>query len=140
MGGREASDSLNAALRALPSVERLASEVAGDDDGPLAVTAARSAIAKRREELRAGAADDVDLVARAREALDSALRASLRRVINATGVVVHTNLGRAPLADAARDAVARAAHGYGNLELDLESGRRGSRQDHLEGLVRELTG
>ena len=51
---------------------------------------------------------------------------SLRAVINATGVIVHTNLGRAPLPAAARDAVARAARGYSNLELDLESGVRGS--------------
>ncbi len=61
-------------------------------------------------------------------------------MINATGVIVHTNLGRAPLAAAAREAVARAAGGYSNLELDLETGERGSRQDHVEGLLSELTG
>jgi L-seryl-tRNA(Ser) seleniumtransferase len=93
-------------------------------------------IAERRAELLAGADDEVDLAARARERL----RPSLRRVLNATGVVVHTNLGRAPLAPAARDAVARAAEGYGNLELDLDSGRRGSRQAHVEELLREVTG
>ena len=71
-------------LRALPSVDRLATSVA------------RAELAERRAELLAGAADDVDLVARARERL----RPSLRRVLNATGVVVHTNLGRAPLAAA----------------------------------------
>src|SRR5205814_7072707 len=57
-----------------------------------------------------------------------------------TGVVVHTNLGRAPLAAAARAAVARAAEGYSNLELDQRTGERGSRQAHVEGLLRELTG
>jgi L-seryl-tRNA(Ser) seleniumtransferase len=67
-------------------------------------------------------------------------RPSLRRVINATGVILHTNLGRAPLAASARDAVARAAEGYTNLELDLGSGERGSRHAHVEGLLRELTG
>jgi L-seryl-tRNA(Ser) seleniumtransferase len=65
---------------------------------------------------------------------------SLRPVINATGVVVHTNLGRAPLAAAARDAVLAAATGYDNLEIDLEHGERGSRQHHIEGILRQLTG
>ena len=111
-------------LRALPSVDRLATAVA------------RAELADRRAELLAGADDDVDLVARARERL----RPSLRRVLNATGVIVHTNLGRAPLASAARAAVARAAEGYANIELDLAGGGRASRHDHVEGLLRELTG
>ena len=64
---------------------------------------------------------------------------SLRRVVNATGVVLHTNLGRAPLAGEARRAMAAAA-GYGNIEFDLDSGRRGSRYVHCAELVRELTG
>ncbi len=67
-------------------------------------------------------------------------RPSLRRVINATGVVLHTNLGRAPLAAAAREAAARVAAGYGNLEYDLQAGERGSRYDHCAELLRELTG
>jgi L-seryl-tRNA(Ser) seleniumtransferase len=111
-------------LRALPSVDRLATSVA------------RAVVEERREELLAGATDDPDLVARAR----ARLAPSLRRVVNATGVVVHTNLGRAPLADVARAAVARAAEGYSNLELDLESGSRGSRHAHVEGVLREVTG
>ena len=65
---------------------------------------------------------------------------SLRSVINATGVVLHTNLGRAPLADAAADAMARAARGYSNLEYDVATGVRGSRYDHCVELLRELTG
>jgi L-seryl-tRNA(Ser) seleniumtransferase len=104
------------------------------------VAAARMAIEARRAELRAGAEDEVDLVERARAALAGAERGSLRRVLNATGVIVHTNLGRAPLAGAARDAVTAAAEGYSNLELDLGTGARGSRQAHVEGLLRELTG
>ena len=65
---------------------------------------------------------------------------SLRPVINATGVVLHTNLGRAPLAAAARDAMLRVADGYTNLEYDLERGARGSRHVHAVALLRELTG
>jgi len=64
----------------------------------------------------------------------------LRRVINATGVVLHTNLGRAPLSAAAAAAAAEVAAGYSNLELDLESGRRGSRHDLVSDLLRRLTG
>lgn len=64
---------------------------------------------------------------------------SLRPVLNATGVVLHTNLGRAPLAEQARRAVAAAA-GYATVEFGLETGQRGSRYDHCVGLLRELTG
>lgn len=67
-------------------------------------------------------------------------RPSLRPVINATGVVIHTNLGRAPLSKEAAQAIQDAAVGYSNLELDLESGERGSRQVHVEDLLRRLTG
>src|SRR5205807_1044764 len=76
----------------------------------------------------------------ARVLLDELELPSLRRVLNATGVIVHTNLGRAPLAAAAREAVSRAAVGYANLELDLASGERGSRHEHVAELLRELTG
>ena len=117
-----------ALLRDLPAVDRLAAEVGS-------VAAARAVIAERRAEILAGADDAPDLAARARAHLEP----SLRRVLNATGVVVHTNLGRAPLPDAAREAVVRAA-GASNLEYDLGTGARGSRQDHVEGLLRELTG
>ncbi len=123
------------ALRSLPPVDALAAEV--DAPRALAVAAARAVLAERRAELRAGAEDDADLAARARAWVT---RVSLRRVLNATGVIVHTNLGRAPLALAAREAVARVAEGYSNLELDLEAGARGSRHAHVEGLLRELTG
>jgi L-seryl-tRNA(Ser) seleniumtransferase len=75
-----------------------------------------------------------------RERLRAEDMPSLRPVINATGVVLHTNLGRAPLAAAAREAMARAALGYDNLEMDLETGRRGSRYRHCAGLLAELAG
>ncbi len=74
-----------------------------------------------------------------RRALEIKQRPSLVPLINATGVVLHTNLGRAPLAHAAREAVVRAA-GYNTLEYDVNTGERGSRQAHLRGLLTELTG
>jgi L-seryl-tRNA(Ser) seleniumtransferase len=122
-------------LRDLPSVDELARNV-GD---PLAVDAARTVLARAREEIQAGA-DPGDLTVRLRAELDATRAPSLRRVLNATGVIVHTNLGRAPLAPEALARVLEAARGYSNLELDLEDGARGSRQDHLAGLVRRLTG
>ncbi|MDX6671903.1 MAG: L-seryl-tRNA(Ser) seleniumtransferase [Solirubrobacteraceae bacterium] len=125
-------------LRELPSVERLASAL--DAPQALAVAAARAVVERRREELRAGASDDADLIARARHELEYARGASLRPVLNATGVIVHTNLGRAPLPAAAGEALARTAAGYANLEYDLVLGRRGSRQGHVEELLCELTG
>src|SRR3954452_20234505 len=126
------------ALRSLPPVDALAAAV--DAPRPLAVAAARAVLAERRGALLAGAAGEADLPARAQQWAARAERPSLRRVLNATGVIVHTNLGRAPLAAAARDAVARAAEGYSNLELDLETGGRASRHAHVEALLRELTG
>ena len=122
-------------LRDLPSVDELARE-AGD---PLAVDAARAVIDRAREEIQAGA-DPGDLAARLREELADARRPRLRRVLNATGVVVHTNLGRAPLAEEALARVVEAARGYSNLEYDLAEGARGSRQDHVAAILRRLTG
>ena len=90
--------------------------------------------------LAGGAEPAGDLAPRARELLAELDSLSLRRVVNATGVIVHTNLGRAPLASAAREAVEAIAQGYSNLELELSGGRRGSRQSHVETLLRELTG
>src|SRR3954462_13956214 len=122
-------------LRDLPSVDELAR---GNDD-PLAVSAARSVIDRAREEIRAGA-DPGDLGARLQEELEALRRPSLRRVVNATGVIVHTNLGRAPLAEDALEQVLATARGYSNLELDLRDGTRGSRQDHVAAILRRLTG
>jgi L-seryl-tRNA(Ser) seleniumtransferase len=116
-------------------VDELARE-AGD---PLAVDAARSVIDRAREEIQAGA-DPGDLAARLREELADARRPRLQRVLNATGVVVHTNLGRAPLAEEALARVVDAARGYSNLEYDLAEGARGSRQDHVAAILRRLTG
>jgi L-seryl-tRNA(Ser) seleniumtransferase len=127
-----------AGLSELPAVHELAAAL----DGPhaLAVAASRRAIDERRAQVLAGAAPQTDVLTRARELLTALEQPSLRHVINATGVIVHTNLGRAPLAASARDAVNRAADGYSNLELDLATGERGSRHAHVEGLLKELTG
>jgi L-seryl-tRNA(Ser) seleniumtransferase len=122
-------------LRDLPSVDELARGV----DDPLAIAAARTVLDRAREEIRAGA-DPGDLEARVREELTAARAPSLRRVLNATGVIVHTNLGRAPLAEEALAQVVEAARGYSNLELDLREGSRGSRQDHVAAILRRLTG
>jgi L-seryl-tRNA(Ser) seleniumtransferase len=122
-------------LRDLPSVDELARSV-GD---PLAVDAARSVLERAREEIRAGA-EPGDLAARLRAELEDVRRPRLRRALNATGVIVHTNLGRAPLPEAALERIREVARGYSNLEYDLGEGARGSRQDHVAAILRRLTG
>ena len=122
-------------LRDLPSVDEL---IRGAED-PLAVEAARDVLRRAREEIGAGV-DPGDLAERLRAELETARQPSLRRVLNATGVIVHTNLGRAPLADEALERVREAAGGYSNLEYDLRTGSRGSRQDHVARILRRLTG
>ena len=122
-------------LRDLPSVDELAR---GSGD-PLAVEAARRVLAQAREEIQAGA-NPGDLAERLQAELEAARAPALRRSLNATGVIVHTNLGRAPLAEAALERVRDVGRGYSNLEYDLRSGARGSRQDHVAGILRRLTG
>jgi L-seryl-tRNA(Ser) seleniumtransferase len=122
-------------LRDLPSVDELARQ----SDDPLAVEAARKVVARAREQIQEGE-DPGDLAARLQDELAAARTPHLRRVINATGVIVHTNLGRAPLAEAALDRVREVAQGYSNLEYDLAAGGRGSRQEHVAVSLRRLTG
>jgi L-seryl-tRNA(Ser) seleniumtransferase len=127
-------------LRDLPSVDELLREPRlAAAPHALAVAAARAALARAREEIGRGD-DPGDLAARALAELGRAQAPRLRRVLNATGVVVHTNLGRAPLPAAALERVAEVGRGYSNLEYDLEAGARGSRQDHLTDVLRRLTG
>lgn len=136
------------ALRSLPQVEELmhAPQLAALEaliPRPLLVDCAREAIEAARKEILAGASDAADASAIADDACTEALanlRPSLRRAINATGVVVHTNLGRSALPDAAVDAVVEAARGYSTLEYDTETMARGSRHDHVEHLLKSLTG
>jgi L-seryl-tRNA(Ser) seleniumtransferase len=122
-------------LRDLPSVDELARDV----DDPLAVDAARAVLDRARDEIRAGGAPG-DLRAAVEAEIAAARAPSLRRVLNATGVIVHTNLGRAPLAPAALERVREAGAGYSNLEYSLHEGTRGSRQTHLAASLRRLTG
>ncbi len=134
----------NALLRALPSIEQLLrrpsleSRLAGVPRAR-AVAALRMAVEQVRRRLLSGEArpfEDSDV--------DAALRLlstpNLRPVLNATGVVLHTNLGRAPLAPEAVARVAAVARGYSNLEYDLDEGERGSRYAPVIGLLTELTG
>src|ERR687887_385552 len=127
-------------LRDLPSVDELARDqrLAGEPPA-LAVEAARAALARAREEIKAGH-DPGDLGARAVQELDGLRRPRLRRALNATGVIVHTNLGRAPLPEAALERALEVGRGYSNLEYDLAAGGRGSRQDHVAAILRRLTG
>ncbi len=131
---------MGSSLRSLPSVDRVLADprLAGASHA-LAVVAARVALERAREEIRAGR-DPGDPVEATLAELATTARPSLRRVLNATGVLVHTNLGRAPLPAAALERVAEVGGGYSNLEYDLAAGARGSRQDHLAAALRRLTG
>lgn len=116
-------------LRSLPSVDEVVSRLESRYPHRLLVAETRRAIAAMRDEIRAGRdVDTSDSAARVEEALRQLDRPSLRRVINATGVVLHTNLGRAPLP--AVDFIS----GYSNLEYDLATGRRGRRDTHVSAL------
>ncbi|MDE3096388.1 MAG: L-seryl-tRNA(Sec) selenium transferase [Chloroflexota bacterium] len=130
-------------FRALPSVDR----VLGDErlrgaPAALALDITRETIDAARALVRAGSPPPAydAIVAGVRTRIDAALEPPLRPLVNATGVILHTNLGRAPLADEAVEAMAAVSRGYGNLEFDMASGRRGSRHGILEPLLCRLTG
>ena len=130
-------------FRDLPSVEKLSAELA-ELNHELAVLVARQAIDEAREALRTHpsppSAIEGDLAVRARALAAKLGRNQLRRAINATGVLLHTNLGRATLAPSAVAAVEAVASGHATLEVDEETGGRGSRQTVIAQLFRELTG
>ena len=131
--------------RRLPSVDRLLREgaVAALANGvprSALVRAVREAIDDVRAAPATAPADGAGWAAAVARALALTLRPTLRRAVNATGVVLHTNLGRAPLSDAALAAIADAARGYSTLEYDAARGRRGDRHLHGAGLLTELTG
>ena len=133
-------------LRDLPSVERLlqsgpARRLIDSYGRTLAVEAIRESLDSVRRDMRDGASAPApdDLLRRAQSSLESWFPNTLHEVINATGVILHTNLGRAPLSRAARQALLAAA-GVTPLEFDLARGARGRREAHVEGLLCRLTG
>ena len=134
-------------FRNLPSVDSVLSR---DDvttasksfDRDWIVSIIREELEIARDGIRKGG-EPVDVEGIARlvcQRLDDTIRSEPRHVINATGVVIHTNMGRAPLSRSAMEASNQVAQGYSNLELDLITGRRGSRQSQLQLLLREITG
>lgn len=135
---------MSSTFRDIPSVEAVLNELRENGSWPhsLAVEAARTAIDRAREAVRAGeAAPDVAAIsAEAGAILEELARPSLRRVVNATGVILQTNLGRAPLSERAMAAMAEAARDYTNLEFDVAGGNRGSRHEHVRDLLRRTTG
>jgi len=133
--------------RRLPSVDRLLKDpavaaLAAGAPRTTLVRAVRSAIegARATPDAAPAADDGAAWAAAVARALAAATRPTLRRAVNATGVVLHTNLGRAPLCAAALAAIRDTAHGYSTLEYDADLGRRGDRHVHCAGLVTELTG
>ncbi|MEZ4771156.1 MAG: L-seryl-tRNA(Sec) selenium transferase [Caldilineales bacterium] len=137
-----------AELRRLPSIDRLLNEGAvvqarAEFGAELTVQAARDLLDEVRADIVARNVTCPGLTELATmlvEQLRLIARPTLRPVINATGVIIHTNLGRALLSDAARAAMDSAGAGFSNLEYDLESGQRGSRYVHAVELLRRLTG
>jgi L-seryl-tRNA(Ser) seleniumtransferase len=137
-------------LRGLPSVNEVLDAVSrqargGDVDHDAVVAGIRSYLHELRQRMLSGNEIDGEIqaepiAAMVLDRLQRDLRPRLRRVINATGIVLHTNLGRAPLSESAARAAYEAARGYLNLELDLDTGKRSSRQDAIRDWVCRLTG
>src|SRR5579872_5555148 len=134
-------------LRLLPSIDELLHASVGRQlierySRAVTVQALRGIIAQVRKDIRQGAAcpSATDILAMAEQRLQQEQLPHLRPVINATGVIINTNLGRAPLSAEALQAVQRVASGYSNLEYALEEGERGSRHTHVSELLCELTG
>ncbi len=135
-------------LRSLPSVDRLlaeptAREIAAQFGRSLLIGALRDVLSESRGRILAGDLVPTTVTAiieRAREMLDEMLAPTLRPVINGAGVIVHTNLGRAPLSKSALQAIQAVAAGYSNLEYDLAPGARGSRTVHASRLLQRITG
>jgi L-seryl-tRNA(Ser) seleniumtransferase len=138
---------MESAYRALPSVDRVlqqVQEVVQERGWPhsLAVEAVRVVLEEARRQIGVGEAvlELPAITARALDLLNRWTQPGLRPAINASGVIIHTNLGRAPLSQAALEAVRRVSGGYSNLEYDLDAGRRGSRHEHARELLCRISG
>lgn len=133
-------------LRSLPSVDEVlrstrAVELAAEYGRPLVLSAVRGVLDEVRENFpRDGVPAAEQLLERIHHRLEEWVRTTLFPVINASGVIIHTNLGRAPLSQATLQAMQPVGNNYSNLEYDLERGRRGSRLEHAEALLCRLTG
>jgi len=136
-------------LRSIPSVDRVlnapeTAAVSAEYPRVLVTRAARNVLERMRSEIKSGGLKALpamdEIAARVRDEVELLDRGRFCAVVNATGIIVHTGLGRAPLADSAMKAIAETAGGYLALETDLESGGRGSRQDQIEALLCEVTG
>jgi len=135
-------------LKQIPKVDRvLAWErmagLAASQPRPELLTAIRTVLERLRAAVRSGVSRNLSeehIVSLISAELEQRSAPNLRNVVNGSGVVIHTNLGRSPLADAAEEAIRKASRGYSNLEFDLSTGERGSRYVHVEGLICELTG
>ncbi len=138
------SDSIQDILRKLPKMDRLLAEMPDEIPHGVKLSACRYMLETLRSQALAGKVVDIppldELVLRATELAFQRLRPSLRPVINATGVVIHTNLGRSLLPEEIFQTLTEIAGRYSNLEYNLQAGERGSRYSHVEGILRELTG
>jgi L-seryl-tRNA(Ser) seleniumtransferase len=134
-------------LRLLPSVDELLHSASGQQlvqrySRSITLQAVRASLSQARAHIRQGAScpSSDEILSVAEHILDESQRPHLQPVINATGVIINTNLGRSPLSQEALQAVQRVAGGYSNLEYELEAGERGSRHSHVSTLLCELTG
>lgn len=135
-------------LSQLPSIDQLLKipemqNLLGDFGRPLCLEAARAVFDEIRTEFlkyQKQVPEQAVIINRIRQQLETWFKPSLLPVINATGVILHTNLGRAPLSTATRNAISQAATGFSNLELNLDTGKRGSRSIHASQILVQLTG
>jgi len=129
-------------FREIPSVDQIIQEKSlANYSQEVVVRAARLVLSRLRSDIKSGSVTEIpDVVAAVTLEVENMTKCKLRRVVNATGIALHTNLGRAPLPKVAIDAVGEVASGYCNLEFDLKSGKRGGRLDGVRDALVHLVG